>query len=136
MFTAALIFVISLAATLQFIVLSWRAALLKVASEPLSAEWEPLAGSLAKSFVSNGFSSLAAYSELCPDLDHEAGPKMRTLRAYYRVLQFIERVGKLVVPDSAAWVPREMALCTRCAAVMLSHRMESNHTLSAAARSF
>jgi hypothetical protein len=136
MLSAALIFVISLAAMLQFIVLSWRAAVLKVASEQLSAEWEPLAGSLAKSFVSNGFSSLAAYSELCPDLDHEGGPKMRTVRVYYRVLQFIERVSKLVAPNSVAWVPREMALCTRCAAVMLSHRMESNHALSAAARSF
>src|SRR5690348_4423857 len=72
MLIAALIFVISLATALQFIVLSWRAAVLKVASEPLSAEWAPVAGPLAKSFVSEGFSGLAAYSELCPNLESGA----------------------------------------------------------------
>jgi len=29
-----------------------------------------------------------------------------------------------------------MALCTRCAAVMLSHQLDRNQALSAAARSF
>lgn len=136
MLIAALIFVISMATALQFIVLSWRAALLKVASEPLSADWEPLAGSLAKSFISNGFSSLAAYSDLCPDFKGGAGPKVRTLRLYYQVLQVCQRIGQLITPNSALWTAREMALCTRCAAVMLSHRMEQNHALSASARSF
>lgn len=136
MLIAALIFVISMAAALQFVVLSWRAAILKVASEPLSADWEPLAGSLAKSFMSKGFSGLAAYSDLCPDFNGGAGPKVRTLRLYYQVLQLCQRIGNSVTPNVAFWTAREMALCTRCAAVVLSHRMEQNHALSAAARSF
>ncbi|HTU36186.1 MAG TPA: hypothetical protein VMF66_20475 [Candidatus Acidoferrum sp.] len=136
MLIAALIFVISMATALQFVVLSWRAAVLKVASEPLSADWEPLAGTLAKAFVSKGFSSLAAYSDLCPDFKSGAGPKVGTLRLYYQVLQLCQRVGNLITPNAALWTAREMALCTRCAAVMLSHRMEQNHALSAAARSF
>jgi hypothetical protein len=136
MLIAALIFVISLATALQFLVLSWRAALLKVASEPLPAEWAPVAGSLAKSFVSNGFSSLAAYSDLCPDFDRGAGLKVRALRLYYQILQVWERIADLMAPNAALWPAREMALCTRCAAVMLSHRLERNQALSAAARSF
>lgn len=136
MLIAALIFVISLATALQFIVLSWRAAVLKVASEPLSAEWAPVAGPLAKSFVSSGFSSLTAYGELCPNLDGGAGPKVGTLRLYYSFLQLCERAANLIAPNAALWAGREMALCTRCATVMLSHRMERNQALLDAARSF
>jgi hypothetical protein len=136
MLIAAFIFVISLAAMLQFVVLSWRAALLKVAAEPLSAEWEPLAGQLAKTFVSNGFASMAAYSKLCPDLDSSSGPKLSSLRLYYRALEGVKTVLNAIAPQNAEWTNREMALCTRCAAVMLSHRMEQNHALAAAARSF
>lgn len=136
MLIAAFIFVISLATALQFIVLTWRAAVLKVASEPLSAEWEPVAGSLAKSIVSRGFSSITAYSELCPEVDGAAGPKVGTLRLYYGFLQLCERLGKLVAPNGALWATREMALCTRCAAVMLAQRAEHNQALSAAAASF
>lgn len=136
MLIAALIFVISTATALQFVVLSWRAAMLQVASEPLSADWEPIAGSLAKPFVSKGFSSLAAYSDLCPDFKGGGGPKVRTLRLYYQFLQLCQGIGSLITSDGVLWTAREMALCTRCAAVMLSHRMEHNHALSAAARSF
>lgn len=136
MLIAAFIFVISLATALQFIVLSWRAALLRVATEPLPAELAAVAGPLAKSFVSKGFASISAYSELCPDLKAADGPKVRTLRIYYHFLQMMQGLSSLVVPEGGAWIPREMALCTRCAAVMLSHRMEYNQELSAAARSF
>lgn len=136
MLIAALIFVISLATALQFIVLSWRAAVLKVASESLSSEWASMAGSLANSFVSKGFSDLAAYSELCPNINDSKGPKVRTLRLYYSFLQVCERVSSFIAPTAAAWSVREMALCTRCATVILSHRMERNQALLDAARSF
>jgi hypothetical protein len=136
MLIAALIFVISLATMLQFVVLSWRAAVLKVASEPLSAEWEPVAGPLAKSFISKGFSSLTAYSQLCPDLEGGVGPRVRTLRLYYRFLELCGRIGSVVAPNTGLWSAREMALCTRCAAVMLSRRLEHNQALLASARSF
>jgi hypothetical protein len=134
MLIAAFIFVISLASAIQFVVLSWRAGLLKIASEQLSPEWEPLAEPMAKSLISNGFSSIAAYSELCPDLG--GAPKFRSLRLYYRGLQLIDTIVNAVAPQNPGWTSREMALCTRCAAVMLSHRMEQTQALSAAARSF
>ncbi len=136
MLIAALIFVISLATALQFLILSWRGAMLRVASQPLSTDWEPVAGPLAKSFFTNGFSSLAAYSELCPDFKSGAGPKVSTLRLYYQLLQCWQRIGKALTPTTSLWTAREMALCTRCAAVMLSRRMEHNQALTAAARSF
>jgi hypothetical protein len=136
MLIAALIFVISLAAVIQFAVLSWRAALLKAAFEPLPAGWEPLSNSTPKSFSNNGFVDIAAYSKLCPDLGGDSGSKLRSLRIYYRFLQLCEGLSRAIAPQNACWATREMALCTRCATVMLSHRLERTQALSAAARSF
>lgn len=134
MLIAAFIFVFSLASAIQFVVLSWRAGLLKIAAEQLSPEWEPVAEPMAKSMIANGFSSLAAYSDLCPDLG--GAPKFRSLRLYYRALEMMDTVIKAVSPQNLGWTNREMALCTRVAAVMLSHRLEQTQALSAAARSF
>jgi hypothetical protein len=136
MLMAALIFVISLAAVVQFAVLSWRAALLKTAAAPLPAEWEPLAEPMAKSLVSNQFVNLTAYSTMSPDLGGGKAPKFRSLRLYYQFLQAVEAFRGLIGQKDASWTSREMALCTRCAAVMLSQHLERNLVLSAVARSF
>jgi hypothetical protein len=136
MLIAAFIFVLSLASALQFAVLSWRAGLLKIASEQLSPEWEPIAEPMAKSIVSNGFSSIAAYTRLCPDLGGGTAPKLRSLGLYYRLLEVMDTITKAVAPQNLGWTSKEMALCARCAAVMLSHRLETSQALSAAARSF
>ena len=136
MLMAALIFVISLAAVIQFAALSWRAALLKVAAGPLPAEWEPAADSMAKSFISSGFSNITAYSKLCPNLGMGAGPKLRSLRIYYRFLQLFEGFNRVITRQNVSWTGREMALCTRCATVMLSQQLLRTQELSAAARSF
>lgn len=132
MLIAALIFVISLAAVIQFAALSWRAALRKTAGEPLPAGWEALPESSTNSFVASGFQNITAYSKLCPDLGGQT-PKFRALRVYYGFLQLF---GGLTQSFSSGWAGREMALCTRCAAVMLSRQLERTQALSAAARSF
>jgi hypothetical protein len=135
MLIAALIFVISLAAVIQFAVLSWRAALLKAASEPLPAEWEP-ANPIPKSLFYNEFLNVTAYSKMCPDLGGESASKLRSLRFYYRFLQLFEGFSRVIARQNVSWTGREMALCTRCATVMLSHQLERTQALSAAARSF
>jgi hypothetical protein len=136
MLIAAFIFVISLAAVIQFAALSWRAALLTTASEPLPAEWEAIAEPMAKSFVSNQFLNITAYSKLCPDLGGGQAPKFRSLRLYYHCLQLLDGVRGVIGRQNVSWTAREMALCTRCAAVMLSQHLERTQALSAAARSF
>ena len=136
MLMAALIFVISFAALIQFAALSWRAALLKVAAEPLPKEWELAADPMAKSFASNGFTGIAAYSKLCPNPGSGAGPKFRSLRIYYRFLQLCDGFSRVITRQNVSWTAREMALCTRCASVMLSRQLLQTQELSAAARSF
>jgi hypothetical protein len=136
MLVAAFIFVISLAAVIQFAVLSWRAALLKTALAPLPTEWEPAAESAAKSFISKGFQGITAYSKLCPELGGSSAPKFGSLRSYYRLVQLFGWLSRSIVPQNTAWLEKEMAMCTRCAAVMLSQQLQHTQALSAAARSF
>jgi hypothetical protein len=136
MLIAALIFVISLATVIQFAVLSWRAGLLRVASEPVSTQWESLADCTAKPLIKNDFLNITAYGKLCPDIGAGSAPKFWTLRAYYRLLQGVEKFSRAFMPQNLGWTAREMALCTRCAAVMLSRQLERNQALSVAARSF
>jgi hypothetical protein len=136
MIIASLIFVISLAAVVQFTVLSWRAGVLKLASEALPAEWEAAANGASNSLIPNGFRSMAAYSQLYPELGRGLGANFRSLRLYYGLVELAGRVCKSLSLGNLDWTNREMALCTRCAAVMLSHRLEATQALSAAARSF
>jgi len=136
MLIAALIFVISLATVVQFAVFSWRAGLLRAASEPISAQFESIADCAAKSLISDEFMNITAYGKLCPDIGAGSVPKFRSLRLYYGLLQAVTKVSRSFMPENLAWTTREMALCTRCAAVMLSHQLDRNQTLSAAARSF
>jgi len=136
MLIAALIFVISLATVIQFAVLSWRAGLLRAAAEPVSPQWESVTGSLAKSLISDNFLNITAYGKLCPDISTGSVPRFRSLRVYYRLLKTMERFSRAFMPQTLVWTAQEKALCTRCAAVMLSQQLQRNQALSAAARSF
>jgi hypothetical protein len=137
MLIAAFIFVMSMAAVIQFAVLSWRAGLIRVASAPLAAEWHALADSTAKPMISEGFVNITAYSKLCPDIEAGSAPKLWSVRAYYRGLQLVKSLGEAIEPlRNVPWASREMALCTQYAAVTLAHRLERNQAQLAAVRSF
>jgi hypothetical protein len=129
MFIAALIFVMSMAVITQFGVLSWRAGLIRVAAEPLSSQGES-ALIVAKPLISDGFANITAYGKLCPDFADGSYLKLRSVRLYYGALQFLSRVGH------ATWASHEMGLCTRYAAVMLSHRLQRNQAMLTSVRSF
>lgn len=129
MMIAAFIFVTSLAVILQFAVLSWRAALIRVAAEPLPNECGSLTLASAKPLISEGFASITVYGKLCPDFADGSYLKLRSVRLYYHALELLKNVGHM------AWAAGEMSLCTRYAAVMLSHRMDRNQAMLASVRS-
>jgi hypothetical protein len=134
MLIAAFIFVMSMAAVIQFAVLSWRAGLIRVASGSLAAEWQ---ASTAKSMISEGFANITAYSKLCPDIEAGSTPKLRSVQVYYRCLQLVGSLSKAIEPlRNLQWASREMALCTQYAAVTLSQRLERNQAQLASVRSF
>lgn len=129
MMIAAFIFVTSLAVILQFGVLSWRAALIRVATEPLPNGRESVTLVAAKPLISEGFANITAYGKLCPDFEDGSYLRLRSVRLYYRTLELLKNVGHM------AWAAGEMNLCARYAAVMLSHRLERNQAMLASVRS-
>ncbi len=140
MLIAAFILVISTAAMVQFAVFSWRAGLLRVASEPLLDQSEASVEASRNLLNAKGFKEVLARQDLCPDLDTGSAPSLRPVRMYYSLLRALHGLGNLIVspgaPGFGGWTQREMALCTRYTAVVLSHRVQSNQALAAEARSF
>ena len=137
MLISAFILVITIAAMVQFAVFTWRAGFLHTASEPLPNEAE--LDSLPRILLeSKNFKTVSAYQELCPELGAGAGSHLRSVRLYYRSLQFTGTLGssvlEAVIPTT--WTQREMALCTRYATVVLSHRLERPQAFAAELRSY
>jgi hypothetical protein len=141
MLIAAFILVISTAAMVQFAVFTWRAGLLRVASEPMLEQAEADSAEASHKLL-NGkdFKEVLARQDLCPDLDTGSAPSLRLVRAYYSALRVLHLMGDLIVspgaPGFGGWTDREMALCARYAAVVLSNRVQSNQALAAEVRSF
>lgn len=136
MLVASLIFVISLAAMIQFAAFTWHAGLLHVASEPVELEADPAAALSHNSLQLNDFRNVAAYQKLCPELAGGQGSELRSVRIYYRFLQFLTSLSGSLFPPESGWAHREMALCTRYASVVLSQRLERNQAQMAEVRSF
>jgi hypothetical protein len=137
MLIAAFILVISVAALIQFAAFTWRAGLLSVASQPLPDQAE--AGyALYNVLQSRGFEDVSACQQLCTEIGAESGQHLRSVRLYYRFLQFVSTLGSSILEAAmpTGWTQREMALCTRYTTVVLSQRMERNHALAAEVRSY
>jgi hypothetical protein len=139
MLIAAFILVMSLAATVQFAVFIWRVGLMRVASEPiLDSALEAEAS--VNLLNTQDFAAATAIQGICPDLERNPIPKLRTVRLYFSLLRLAKKVGDIIVAPGAqgfgGWTTREMALCTRYATVVLSQRLERNRVLCDEARSF
>lgn len=140
MLIAAFILVISTAAMIQFAVFSWHSGLLRTASEPIADQTDPSVGPSRNLLNGKDFKEVLARQDLCPNLETGSVPSLRPVRIYYSALRFLNSLGNLIVspgaPGFGGWTQREMALCTRYAAVVLSHRVQSNQALAAEVRSF
>ena len=138
MLVAALIFVISMAAMIQFAVFTWRARLLRTASEELSCESGSTVESTFKLLQSQDFRDIYACEELCPQLATQDASCLRSVQLYYRFLRFLAALcdANLTKGSSLDWIQREIALCARYATVVLSNRLERNRALLAELNSF
>ena len=137
MLIAIFILVMSLAATVQFAVFIWRVGLKQVAAQPLPDSG--LAAEVSSNLLNtNDFAAANSIQGLCPELENNPLPKLRTIRVYYSFLKLAKMIGNIVVAPGAqgfgGWTTREMALCTRYATVVLSQRLERNRVLCTEAR--
>jgi hypothetical protein len=136
MLIAALIFVISFAAMVQFAVMSWRAGLLRLAAKSLSSDGDAPAAQILDLLRSQDFRGLTALQEMCPDLTGGRTSQLRSVGLYYKVLRSLSALGNAILPatPAAGWAQSEMALCTRYAAVVLAQRLERNRAWLAEVR--
>jgi hypothetical protein len=138
MFISAFIFVISIAAVVQFLIQSWRSGLLRVASVPqkISAE-DPSASVYRKILETQDFKEVIGYRNVCQELAASGGQSLKSVEFYYSILRglggLVRKVGLEAV---AEWSKQEMALCTRYAAVVMVQRLERNQVLAAEVRSY
>lgn len=136
MLVAAFMFVISIAAMVQFAVFTWRAGLLRVAGEALPGE---TAGADSNLLNQNDFQDASSIQEICPSLSASSVPNLKPVRLYHNFLSAVNAVGSFLVPTSSdwlGWTEREMALCTRYSNVVLSRRLQQNQRQAAMMRSF
>jgi hypothetical protein len=131
---AAMLFAISIVALSQFAAYYWRAMLAGAAAQPVSERVLLAAGARNGQLSGEDFPALVGLHGLTPEL--RSGSKgLGFVRFYYAV---IDHLGSLVggsMPSVAAWSQRELAVCSRYAAVQIDRRLQANLELAESLRS-
>jgi hypothetical protein len=128
---AALIFVVSLAALLQFFVSYCRSIIAASSRERLSADAREAAGISEGEVPGDDFRRLVLLARLCPDAEGE-GKHLRAVGAYFRMLNTLGAAMVRLAPSVAAWAESERQGCAHFAAVALDHRISFSRGLMAA----
>lgn len=136
MLTAALIFVISVAAIIRFALFSWRAQLVRIACAPSTDEAIANTPEGHNLLGTQGLVEASIFHDICPDLRPVVHSNVRSVRFYYHLLPVVRTLSETIAPSLSAWTSREMALCTRYAAVVLTQRLRRNQACAAELRSF
>jgi len=128
--TPIVVLTLSLAALSQFGLYLWRAAILSVAAESLSADEK------TTTLLNNkDFKSLTAIHDICPQFGRP-GLKLQFVQAYYQAVQGISNLCRMGLPSVREWAAVEMSVCTRAAAVLVDQRMRSTQACYAQVSSF
>lgn len=125
---AALIFVISMAALLQFFVLHCRSILAYSRRVELSDHIREVTGLAAQDVSAGDFFRLVQLARLCPDRGDDR-KDIRVVGLYYRLLNILGRVTRSIVPTIAEWTDGERRGCSYFAAVALDRRISYSRDL-------
>ena len=126
---AALIFVASLVALLQFFVSYCRSLIAASMRHTLSAEVQDVTG-ISSAAVGEDFPRVVQLLQLCPDRPEDRGG-MKAVGAYFSLLGFLRATLARFVPSWLAWTDAERAQCTYFAAVTLDRRIAFSRDLFA-----
>jgi hypothetical protein len=125
---AALIFVISLVALLQFFVLHCRSILAYSRRVELSDRIREVTGLTGQDVSASDFDRLLQLVRLCPERGDDR-KEIRVVGAYYALLDMVERMTRSIVPRVAAWTESERQGCSYFAAVALDRRISYSRDL-------
>ncbi len=118
---AALIFVFSIAALLQFFVSYCRSLIAASARRSLSLDVQDVIG-ISRSASGEDFDRVMQFLHLCPERREDRGG-IRAIGAYFRLLGVASKTIGLIVPALSAWVESERSQCAYFAAVALDRRI-------------
>jgi hypothetical protein len=128
MIIAALIFVFSIAAFLQFFIWHCRSILASSRRVELSDRVREVTGVQGGSFGAEDFGRLVQLVRLCPERGDDQG-EIRAVGTYYSLLDFFGRVTRPAIPSVAAWAEQERVNCSYFAAVALDRRISYSRDL-------
>jgi hypothetical protein len=118
---AAIIFVLSAAALLQFFVSYCRAVIAASVKQPLSAEVRDVTG-IGTAASGEDFARVRQLLDLCPDRPEDRR-QIRAIGAYFRLLNFVRSTFARIIPALVNWTEAERSQCAYFAAVALDRRI-------------
>lgn len=127
---AALIFVVSIAALLQFFVSYCRSVIAAYGRQELSEKGREVAEVDSRSVRGEDFHRLVQLVDLCPGPRHDRND-IRVVCAYYSLLRMVSAAFGKLAPTAAFWAERERASCAYFAAVALDRRITYSRDLMA-----
>lgn len=125
---AALIFVISFVALLQFFVLHCRSILAYSRRVELSERIREVTGLSGDDVSAGDFARLLQLVRLCPERGDDR-QDIRVVGTYYSLLDILGRVTRSIVPNFSAWTDSERRGCSYFAAVALDRRISYSRDL-------
>lgn len=118
---AALIFVVSAIALLQFFISYCRSLIAASLKQPLSEEVRDVAG-IPATASGDDFVRVLQLVQLCPERPEDRG-HLRAIGAYFHLLNFVRATLARVIPSLVAWTEIERGQCAYFAAVALDRRI-------------
>lgn len=125
---AALIFVISMAALLQFFFLHCRSILAYSRRVELSEHIREVTGLASQDVAAGDFERLVQLARLCPERGDDR-KDIRIVGVYYSLLHAIGRATRWLIPSIAEWTDTERRGCSYFAAVALDRRISYSRDL-------
>jgi hypothetical protein len=126
---AALIFVFSIAALMQFFVSYCRSLIAASARRALSADVQDVIG-IRRTASGEDFARVMQFLYLCPDR-REDRKGIKAIGAYFRLLGAVGAVMGKLIPSLRVWTESERSQCAYFAAVALDQRIAHNRDMFA-----
>ena len=126
----ALIFVVSVAALLQFFISYCRSLIAAYNKVELSEQAHEVTGIDDHIVRGDDFGRLLQLVWLCPDPGDDAR-EILAVRVYYRLVGILRATLRSLAPGIAGWAERERENCAYFAAVALDRRIAYNRDLMA-----
>jgi hypothetical protein len=123
---AALIFVFSVAALVQFAVSQWRATWITIAEQPLSEFFAATTGIGRDEIRAEHFDFLTQISKQLGASAKQSNLWLKEVQLYYRTIRAFDQICKKQLPIISAWADQELMACSRYAAAILDQRLSSN----------